>query len=247
MTHEDLYNPVAEITHRNTGTPEHLSVLKDAVKMALRELSAFTQWWFLEVELRISLVASTRTYVFPTTDRSGDPCVVASFDMQSFRTKAYNPVHWCDPDQIARDDPDWTDTTDTGDVDTVTVVGSRLAVYKTPSAAHVVANPYLYCRGWRQLYLPDDDGALTGALTYSSQIDAIPEHWQHVLIPLTTKWVYRQARSDRWVSEQQLGDALLREMAERCVSVSGMPSDNIAPSTVYRRDFSRNEDYDNRR
>lgn len=240
MTHVELYAMVGRIAHRPHTSSGYLAELKDAVKAAINEASAYAPWWFAQVELRIPLVAGAagRLYSFPTTDQQGETIAIASLNKKTWRTKANSHLEWITPQDASRDDPDWTDAAAAGTVNYVGITGSKLFLYKNPSAEYVADNVYLYGHGWRMWKLPADDvdGATPdGCLAWDAEIDC-PREWHPALVSGVLKWAYKQGRSDRWRDEEGLFRNGLKEMLARCLPAEGLGVDAIPPADVFGLD-----------
>lgn len=239
-TYQDVLDFVEEVAHRNPNDTGHVAQAKRALQRAIARWSSFTDWWFLEVELKLTLVAGQRIYSLPTSDIQGNEVTIRSVNKKSFRTKSIYQLAWWSPEDVEQYDPDWTDQENTSDptaIDTATPyavvqVGDQLALYPTPNADFLTDNPSLYFRGYKQMARPSDAEGAT--VTYDSEIQDVHSDYHHILDELTLAWVYRQARSDRWREAWQMSEGLLREMRDTSSFGTGLVANKIPPARQWR-------------
>lgn len=230
FTYNDIKTMARNITHRNVNDDAHEDVLSLALTAAIGEVSRFHEWWFTEVELKVSLAQGQRLYDFPVADAHGNVIEVVSLNKKSFRTKATYEIAWIDSvEEIDQFDPDWTDG-ETGAVEGVGISAAKIFAYKAPSADYISANPHMYARGWRTIRQPT-----TAQL--SENILDIPGDWHEVLMPGTVAWLYRLSRAQPGRVQEAYGEfyAKLGQMKARSKPALGFGRDTIPPSDVYRR------------
>ena len=239
MTYAELYTRAAPMSNRDPSQPDHLKSLKYATQMAVMEASVFHGWFWTQVNLRTTLVASQTFYAFATADRSGNAIQLASFNIKSFRTAKVSPIEWVNETELDQSDPDWEDGGASGNPYLITLSEGKLALYGTPDADFVADNPTLYYRGWRMMKVPrdtDDANKEDNDALWTDEAD-MPEHWQFSLLRGISSWVFRLSRADAktWVAEQQLFRKDLKDCADKSYPVKGQTSDQVAPPPQFRR------------
>uniref|UniRef100_A0A6M3IJ84 Tail protein n=1 Tax=viral metagenome TaxID=1070528 RepID=A0A6M3IJ84_9ZZZZ len=251
-SYDDLIEVSRSITHRGTGET-HQSLLEGSLRLAIGEMSRFVEWSFCEEELKIPVEENDRRFDWPTTNADGDTIpAITSVDKQSFCANGAGDIPWEDDiRRIATDDPDWTDGA-TGDVECITISGGKLSIYRAASAGWVASNPYIYGRGWRSIKQPNSvDGADANLPNFADTVADIPNDYAEGLVLGTNKWVYRQARSDRWVNEHKAFQEFLVEMYAEYSPAKGFSTDSLLVPDVYRsassgRRWDGNSDYGRR-
>ena len=245
FTYNEIIDDARVITHRNPNSDVHTNLIKKALRYAIDEASGFTEWWFVGVELKMTLTAGQRLYDLPVADAAGNVIPrVQSFNKQSFRTATRRQIDFSeDPTALDQRYPTWTDASvNQGTMEIVTVSNGQIATWRTPNAAFVASNPSLYFRGWRSFKYPDDDNA--DLPDFADTIADIPLDWHRILLPGTIKWVYRQARSKAWKDAHAEFRGDLKDMQVKCEIDPGFALDHTPPASVFR--VHGNEFYDQR-
>ena len=239
MIYREIMEISAEITHKNLNDERDnvgdAFLVRRSLRATLNELSEYDQWWFLYEEFVLPIVGRQRLYDFPTVNALGEPSVLSSYDKQTFRTIQQADITFQDNfREIYLAYPRWGsgDTDRFGGVDTVTAIGKRFALWRTPSESYAETSPNLYFSGWRNIYSFTDDEE-------SAEIKDIPLGWQYILIEGTVKWILMQSRApqNRVLEARGVFNEKKEEMRRKSLPARGFanPNNQLRPSEPFRR------------